>query len=104
MKKIKLNVTDAKVLQLATYLKDTGRIRFAQELWDVMGILKQNIRPIKTGIAHFTTEQVRLACDHFNINANWIMNMEDNIYRKHQRKGVNKIVNKKLFFSQKADS
>jgi len=87
--KIKLNISDARMLQLIIELKDQGAIRFTQQFCDDLEIHKQHIRQIRIGKQHFTAEQIKMACKEYNVNANWIIGLEENIYR---RKLPNKLV------------
>lgn len=85
MAKIKLHITDARMLELIDILKSSGRIRFRQEFCDAVGVLKQNIRNIKLGTPagnqHFTVVHIANACKEYKVNANWIMGLETEIFR-----------------------
>lgn len=80
-----LDVTDAQMLRLIPILKANGLIRFQQEFCDAVGLLKQNIRNIKiksiTGPQHFTAAHILNACKEYNVNANWIMGLEKEVFR-----------------------
>jgi hypothetical protein len=89
MTKLKLPITDSRMLKLIELLKDTGKIETRQEFLDAIDVPKQNIYNIKIMKQSFTTKQIGAACDLYNINVNWIFGLEKEIYR------VNKNVNKK---------
>ncbi len=72
----KLLIADSNMLLLIGMLKTTGHIRFQQDFCDAIGMLKQNIRNVKNGSQHFTAEHIRLACEVYNVNANWILGIE----------------------------
>lgn len=77
----KLSIPDKKMLELIKILKERGDIRFRQEFCDAINLPKQNIRNIKIGIQHFTVMQIRETCKAYNINANWIFGLSDQISR-----------------------
>lgn len=81
-KKIKLHISDAKMLELMDTLKSTGKIRFKKEFSDSLGMLKQHMRQIVIGKQHFTALHIKKACEVFNVNANWVLDIEPNMYRK----------------------
>ena len=88
MKKSTLDTSDARMLELIEKLKRSGEIRFTQTFLDVVEVPKQNIYNIKIGKQHFTIDQIKKACKEYNVNANWILGLEKEVFR------VNKIVNK----------
>jgi hypothetical protein len=69
------------MIQLILILKKEGVIIFRQDFLTVIDLKKQNYRQITEGNASFTVEHIRLACEHYKVNANWIMGFEKNIYR-----------------------
>src|SRR5690606_17165509 len=81
MSKPKLHITDARMLELIEILKQSGTIKFRQEFCDALDIHKQLIRQIKIKKQHFTAAHISLVCKIYNVNANWIMGIEDNIFR-----------------------
>lgn len=96
----KLKLPDRKMLELIGILKARGDIRFRQEFCDVTDVPKQNIRNVKMGLQHFTAVQIMRCCKEYNINANWIFGLSDQISRVtaeikfiSEAKGVNKKVN-----------
>jgi hypothetical protein len=68
------------ILLIETLVKK-GVIKFRQDFLTVIDLKKQNYRQITEGNASFTVEHIRLACEHYKVNANWIMGFEKNIYR-----------------------
>lgn len=81
MPSVKTNTVNERMFLLIEYLQNKGFITYRQEFLDVIDLKKQNYRRITMGEASFTVEHIRLACKHYNINANWIFGMEKNIYR-----------------------
>jgi hypothetical protein len=77
----KLHPIDKRMLDLVNVLKDRGDIRFTQEFCDAIGILKQNYRNVKEGTQYFTPVHIAAACKNFNINANWVFGLSDQMGR-----------------------
>lgn len=71
--KIKLQITDQRMLQLPEILKENHLIRFRQEFCDAIDLPKQNIRNIKMGTQHFTALHIERACKEYGLDANWII-------------------------------
>ena len=72
---------NVRMLKLIDKLKTNGVIEYRQEFLDVIGLKKQNFTRIISGNASFTVEHIQKACREYNINANWLLGMEKNIYR-----------------------
>lgn len=77
----KLHPIDKRMIDLVKVLKDRGDIRFTQEFCDAVGILKQNYRNVKEGTQYFTPLHIANACKEYNINANWIFGLSDQMSR-----------------------
>ena len=73
--------SDIKILELIQILKSLGIIDFDSEFCDAIGFLKQNITRVKKGLAHFTAEHIRMICKVYNVNSNWILDIEKNTFR-----------------------
>ena len=73
---------DIKILELIEVLKSHNLIRFEQDFCDEIGLLKQNIYRIKKGLAHFTPEHIKSICVVYNVNANWIFGIENQIFTR----------------------
>lgn len=77
------------MLQVIDYLKDSGEINFKTEAYTVMNLDTTRVYKIrfpekyksKQG-HHFSAEHIRLFCDHFKINSNYIYGFEKVMYRK----------------------
>ena len=70
------------MMELIELLQENGSIRYRQEFLDTTGMIKQNYRSIITGCSSFKVKQIMKACQIYNINANWVFGLEENIYRK----------------------
>lgn len=75
-------VSDKKMIELVDILKASGKVRFDNDFCESIGLLKQNLSRIRSGDAHFTPDHIRNACKEYKVNANWVLGLEDNIYRK----------------------
>ena len=75
-----LSTSDARMLQLISILKTSGKIRFRQEFLNVIEMRKQNFSKIESGNIHFTVKQISIACQHYEVNANWIHGISENIF------------------------
>lgn len=88
--------TDRKMLLLPDILKDAGLISMKKELYDVLGVNRQHFNNVKNAEKygreyHFTAEHIRIVCTKYSINANWITDLEDNVFRhKKAQKTVKK--------------
>ena len=76
-----MNSIDRKILEVLEVLKANSTIRFEQDFCDIVDVLRQTLYRIRKGLAHFTPEQMQNICKVYNINANWILSIEKNMYR-----------------------
>ena len=99
-------VSDLKILELIELLKSSGKIRFKKEFYDEIGLKKQNIFWIKNQdnqehqSYHFTAEHIIKICNRYNVNANWIIGIENNVFLT-SKSTINKEVNKKVVSATK---
>ena len=68
-----MNTTDAKILELSIILKQLGMVKSQAEFCREIGFMKQNIRKVKAGDAHFSLEHLATICRVFNVDANFIV-------------------------------
>lgn len=83
--------TDRKMLMLPDILMDAGLITLKQELYDVLGVNRQHFNNVKNAEKygreyHFTAEHIRIVCKVYGVNANWINDVEDDVFRKSKHK------------------
>lgn len=74
--------SDIKIFELIEILKSLGKIEFDYEFCDSIDIQKQNLRPIKKGLAHFTAKHIENICAVYDVSANWIFGIENQIFTK----------------------
>lgn len=73
-------LSDVKIFELITLLKELGKIQFDYEFCESVGIPKQSLPRIKKGIAHFTARHIENICTVYEVNANWIFGTQKNIF------------------------
>ncbi len=78
--------TDKNMLNAIDMLKEFGDIRFKREAYEVMNIPESTVQRIKNQekydqSLHFTPEQIRVFCNHFGVNSNYIFGFESKFYR-----------------------
>lgn len=77
-----MNEIDKKIIeQLIPALLSVHSVEFESDFCKEIVLLKQNIYRIKKGYAHFTPDHIRNICKVYNVNANWIIGLEKNMYR-----------------------
>lgn len=80
--KSNLDISDQRILELIDILKQNDIIKFSQTFCDAVNVPKQLIRNIRIGNQHFTVHHIEAICKIYNVNANWIMGLEKNMFRK----------------------
>lgn len=78
--------SDKKILQFIDIIKASSTIRFENEFCDAVGVLRQTLYRIRNGKAHFTPDHIEMVCKVYSINANWIIDIEPNMYRSNSIK------------------
>ena len=81
----KIYTSDTKMLTLIDILKAYNKIRFDKEFCDAIGLIKQNLNNIKNGSNHFTPDHIEKAVKIFDVDANWIFGISDNIFRGYKK-------------------
>lgn len=74
--------SDIKIFELIQLLKSLGKIKFDYEFCDAIDIQKQNLAPIKKGLAHFTAKHIENICRIYDVNANWIFGASNNVFNQ----------------------
>lgn len=86
-----MNPIDKKILDLIDFFKQNSTIRFDQDFCDASGILRQNLYRVKKELAHFTPEHIQGICKAYNINSNWILGIEKNMFRTNKASVKSKV-------------
>ncbi|UAB85722.1 hypothetical protein INR75_06830 [Zunongwangia sp. SCSIO 43204] len=73
-------LADKKMIELIDILKASGKIRFQSEFCRAVDILPQVLNNVKNSTNHFTPVHIENACKKYNINANWIFGLTDEIF------------------------
>ncbi len=77
-----MNPTDKRILDLIDLLIFQKRISSTKQFCEEIKVLEQTISKIKKGTAHFTVNQIQSICKIYNVDANWILGIEKNMFRK----------------------
>jgi hypothetical protein len=77
-----MNQLDKRIFDLMDMLMSYGEIRFKVDFCRSVGMYPQVLNQIASGRNHFTLEQVNSICKVYNVNANWILGTEDNVFTK----------------------
>jgi DNA-binding Xre family transcriptional regulator len=75
-----MHSTDTKILELIDLLLNTGKIIYEKDFCEAVGVLKQNLTRIKQGKAHFTAEHIKQICKVYEVNANWIFDVQKKMF------------------------
>ena len=64
-------------------------MKFYVEIYEILKVDKSWVHRIKNQEKHdqsyhFTVEHIRIFCDYFNINSNYIFGLESDFYRKNR--------------------
>lgn len=81
------------MLQLPDILKTMGRIELKNDFFEIIKMPKQNyyaMRRKEDTAQHFTAAQILIVCKKFNINANWIIGLDKNMFNPAQTINSNK--------------
>jgi len=74
--------SDIKIFELIQQLKSLGKIEFDYEFCESINIQKQNLAPIRKGLAHFTAKHIENICTVYEVNANWIFGNSNTIFNQ----------------------
>ena len=72
--------TDKRILRLIELLIFQKQLSSIRDFCGEIKIFEQTITKIKNGTAHFTVLQIESICKKFNVNANWIYGIENNVF------------------------
>lgn len=77
-----MNQTDAKILELSAILKQLGLVKSQAEFCREIGFMRQNVRKVKSGEAHFSLEHLAMICKVYNVDANYLFNRSKSPFLK----------------------
>ena len=63
---------ESRILYFIDYLKESGTVRFKEEIYAKTGILRQYCNSVANGDKRFTTTHIQSLCSNYPVNANWI--------------------------------
>lgn len=80
--------TDKNMIKAIDLLKSSGEINFKQVAYDVIGWDKSRINKLKNQDKenykqsfHFSAEDIRVFCEYFKLNVNFIYGFETHLFR-----------------------
>ena len=85
--KPELSITDQRTLELIDNLKASGIVKSKKEFCQIINeskiavLYEQHIPQIAQGKQRFTLAHIEAICTIFNVNANYLMGLEDKMYR-----------------------
>ena len=80
-----MTLPDNRIIELIDRLIAAGTIASRQEFLDTIGMLKQNYTEVVNGKRSFRMEHISKACREYDVNANWIMGIDEQVFRTKKR-------------------
>lgn len=82
--------SDKNILRLIELLIFKKQISFTKDFCQEIGVLEQTISKVKKGENHFTVLHIETICKKYNVNANWIFGLDNQIFigKKSNQKSV----------------
>jgi len=74
------NIIDKRILRLIDLLIFQKEIAYIKEFCQAIEIPDTTISKVKRGIAHFTVQHIQMICKVYNVNANWIFDLETKVF------------------------
>lgn len=78
--KIPLYTPDQKIIRLISYLKFKRIINTEKEFCESTNVIRQTLYKIRNSTASFTVEHIENICRNYNVNANWIFGIQNNVF------------------------
>lgn len=78
----KVMTPDKKMLRLIDLLIFEKKIKNASEFCRSIEILPQTLTKVKKEFQSFTLGHVQKTCKEYNVNANWIFGIQDEVYNE----------------------
>jgi len=72
--------SDKKIIELIDLLKYQKKISSTKDFCREIEVLAQTVSKIKKGSNHFTVQQIEIICKKYNVNANWIFGLQDEVF------------------------
>lgn len=86
-----LSIQNKRMLHLMDEVIALKFVTSEKEFLDKIGFTRNNIYKLRRGEISFTVEQIRKACEIFNVNANWIIGLEKVVFRKDKMSPIEQI-------------
>lgn len=75
-----MNSIDINILKLIDLLIYKKQIKSLRHFCQNISMAGSTISKIKVGTAHFTVNQIKIICQVYNVNANWIFGLERKVF------------------------
>lgn len=75
-----MNTSDKNILHLIDFLIYKKIVLSIRDFCKEINLFEQTISKIKKGIAHFTVQHIETICKVYNVNANWIIGIENEMF------------------------
>ena len=85
MLKQSLNTTDKRMLQLLEYCISNGVEPTARAWCEKIEVNATSISNIRAGMQQFTAQHIANACQHYNVDANFIFGYSQNMLRDNKK-------------------
>lgn len=92
MAKIKLPISDERMLVLMAYAIDKGLAKNETEYLNLIVFPRNSIWNVKRGTQSFTRDQIYNACKLTGANANWVFGFETQMMRKEDKDPVKRLM------------
>jgi hypothetical protein len=86
-----MNDIDKRIFYLIEILVINKKVNNVSHFCSEIGMLRQTASRIKKGINHFTVTQIETICMLYNVNSNWILGLENNVFRTKDSIRISKI-------------
>lgn len=74
--------SDKNIIHLIDLLKFQKKVSSTKDFCQEIGVLEQTVSKVKKGLNHFTVLQIEIICKKYNVNANWIFGIENEIFKE----------------------
>ena len=78
---MEVNPIDSRIIRLVDLLLFKQKISSKDEFYNKIEITRATFSKIKNGYPnHFTVTHINNLCKHYNVNANWIFGLEEEVF------------------------
>jgi len=96
MAKTKLPIPDQRILQLMEWAVSSDLVKNEGQFWDKIGFIKNNVSNVRRGHQSFRIDHITAACTLTGANANWVLGIEEEMFRNGTAKDPVQIIKQAL--------